>query len=185
MIECEIKLKIDNPEAIKKKLVSMGFIEGEVLTETDTYFDNKNNDVRMSDCALRIRETVNHNDGSHFCQINFKGKKYDNKSVTRPEFETGIENAAAVTSILNGLGFFPVTPQVIKTRQLLSSLDVNACIDTVDGLGHYLELESMAENEDEKESKLNKIIQILSDLGYSIDDTTTTSYLSKLQKRNK
>ena len=97
MIEVEIKLKIKNIDTVKSDLVALGFTESDTLTETDTYFDNKNGDIRKSDNALRIRETINHTTKEQFCQINFKGKKYDNKSMTRPEFETFVKDTNAIT----------------------------------------------------------------------------------------
>lgn len=192
MIEVEVKLKIENIESVKNKLVQLGFIEQDTVTETDTYFDSKNSDIRNNDRALRIRETVNHTNGSRFCQINFKDKKYDNKSMTRPEFETVVQDAEAITNILSGLGYYPVEPKVIKLRRELNleTHSVNACLDTVEGLGDYLELEICLENEASnnpssilsKDDALNIINGILTRLGYSMEDTTTVSYLGALEK---
>lgn len=184
MIEVEIKLKIEDIDTVKTGLLHLGFKESDVLTETDTYFDNNNGDIRHSDKALRIRETINHTANSHYCQINFKGEKFDDKSMTRPEFETSVENANAIIGILNGLGFYAVTPKVIKLRRELKASDVNACIDTVEGLGDFLELESVIEDNQNKDIAFSKLNQILNALGYSLEDTTTTSYLSALQKKH-
>lgn len=183
MIEVEIKLKISDPDDIKNKLLTLGFSEHEFLTETDTYFDNKNGDIRNSDKALRIRETINHTTNKHFCQVNFKGEKYDNKSMTRPEFETCVENADALLNIINGIGFYSVEPKVIKMRHVLINSTMKAYIDSVKGLGDFLELEIVTDNEESKDKELNRINSILVALGYSMTDTTTTSYLSALQKK--
>ena len=181
MIEVEIKLKIKNIDTVKSDLITLGFTESDTLTETDTYFDNKNGDIRKSDNALRIRETINHTTKEQFCQINFKGKKYDNKSMTRPEFETFVKDTNAITGIFNGLGYYAVAPKVVKLRRLFKSAELHACLDTVEGLGDYLELESVIEDESLKDIELRKINSILEKLGYSLNDTTTSSYLSSLQ----
>lgn len=203
MIEVEIKLRIKNKSQIKEKLIELGFLEYETLTETDTYFDTKNGDIRLSDQALRIRETINHTTKTSSVTLNFKGKKLDNISVTRPEFETTVSNGESMFEILKSLGYHPVEPKVIKLRQELklspentcsdptdscidsvniASGSINACIDSVTGLGDFLELESVIENDADKDGELAKLSNILSILGYSMDDTTTTSYLSALQK---
>ena len=181
MVEVEIKLKIDSVDSVINKLKDLGFIEGDVFIESDTYFDNKNSDIRLSDKAVRIRETVNQTTYERYYQLNFKDKKYDNVSMTRPEYETRFDDANSMVMILKGLGYSPVDPKVIKLRRLLKTSEINACIDTVEGLGDYLELESVVLSEDIKDEKLSKINSILSELGYSINDTTTTSYLSALQ----
>lgn len=184
MIECEVKLKIENKELVKSKLISLGFAECDSLTETDTYFDNSSSDIRTNDRALRIRATVNHTAGNTYCQINFKDKKLDDKSMSRHEYENEISDANSMTKILNCLGFFPVTPIVKKERIFLRSSLLNACIDTVDGLGDFIELEAIVATEEEKEEALDVISGILDSIGYSMSDTTRTSYLSMLQRKD-
>ena len=184
MIECEIKLKIENKEIIKSRLMSQGFSERCSLTEIDTYYDNKNGDVRSNDNALRIRETINHTTGDKYCQVNFKGKKLDANTVSRPEYETLVNDPQAMTGLLNGLGFYSVKPIVKKLRLEMQASDINACLDSVEGLGDYLELETIVATESEKEKALEKISAILEKLGYCINDTTTISYLSALQEKN-
>lgn len=181
MIECEIKLKIENPKDIKEKLVNLSFVEYDSLTETDTYFDNTNGDIRSNDKALRIRESVNHTTGCTYSQINFKDKKLDNRSMSRPEYESEIADADTMAKILSCLGYTPVSPEVKKNRTILRSSSINACIDSVEGLGYFLELETFANNEAEKDEALLKLEEILKKIGYKMSDTTKTSYLTALQ----
>lgn len=185
MIECEIKLKINDSNEIKEKLISLGFAESESLTECDTYFDTKANEIRSNDRALRIRETVNHTTGKRYCQLNFKDKKLDDKSMSRQEHETGIDSAETMFKILECLGYFPVSPRVIKNRTMLQTNHITACIDSVEGLGDYLELETIVDTEIQKENALKEIDCILNKLGYSLSDTTRTSYLTALQNLQK
>ena len=53
-------------------------------------------------------------------------------------------------------------------------------MDTVKGLGEYLELEIIVENNSEKEKSLVELENLLLKLGYSMKDTINTSYLSML-----
>lgn len=181
MIECEVKLKIENTKEIIDKLSSLGFVECDQLTEIDTYFDNKDNYIRDNDSALRVRETVNHTTNQTYSQINFKGKRLDEKTMSRPEYESEVDAADTMIKILECLGYKPVTPQVKKSRRIMRAASLTACVDSVEGLGDFLELEVIVETEKEKEKELIRIEDILSNLGYSISDTTTTSYLSALQ----
>lgn len=53
-------------------------------------------------------------------------------------------------------------------------------MDNVKGLGDYLELEILADEEAQREEALEKLERILNQLGYCMQDTTRTSYLSML-----
>ena len=57
------------------------------------------------------------------------------------------------------------------------------CLDQVEDLGDFLELEIVVSEENEKADALNKIISLLHDFGYGADDIIRTSYLSMLQNK--
>lgn len=180
MIEVECKLKIDNKVAIECKLKELGFILVDNLTEVDRYFDNLKGDIKANDSALRIRVTTNNDTNDSSAEINFKGPKLDNVSVSRPEYETIVDDAPATEKILNSLGYYPVKPIVEKQRTTYSCNDMTACLDSVKGLGDFLELEVLVCETSEKDSALLRIEEMLKVLGYNIADTTTKSYLSQL-----
>lgn len=182
MIEAEMKCKIRDKDAVFRKLLSLGFQEDFHVKETDTYFDNEQGVIRNGDSALRIRETIDLSDGRRLSMITFKGKKMDLTSMTRPEFETEVESADTMEAILNALGYRKVQPVVVKERTQFSLEEMHACLDTVEGLGDFLELEVMVETESERDDTLIRIEDMLETLGFSLPDTTTTSYLSQLQK---
>lgn len=189
MIEVEVKLKIDSAESIEKKLIELGFKKGQTLQEIDYYYNGVDRDFRASGEALRLRlvesldgsAVVADRPGEPLIQMTYKGPKLDNVSMSRVEHQVNIDNFETMLSILSSLGYKPVE-LVIKLRRELFSEEICACVDTVDGLGDYLELEIMADEESQRENALDKISVVLKQLGYSISDTTTTSYLSMLEK---
>jgi len=189
MIEVEVKFKIDSAESIEKKLIELGFKKGQTLQEIDYYYNGVDRDFRASGEALRLRlvesldgsAVVADRPGEPLIQMTYKGPKLDNVSMSRVEHQVNIDNFETMLSILSSLGYKPVEP-VIKLRRELFSEEICACVDTVDGLGDYLELEIMADEESQRENALDKISVVLKQLGYSISDTTTTSYLSMLEK---
>lgn len=113
-------------------------------------------------------------------QINFKGKKMDRQTMTRKELETGVEDGEICRSILQAIGYTPAVPEVIKDRTMLKKGRITVCLDDVHGLGTFLEVEILVEQED---GALRQIERILNELGYQISDTVQTSYLSMLQKK--
>ena len=185
MIEVEIKCKIDNKEKLQKSLISLGFAESSHEMECDSYYDNETAAIRKNDTALRIRKVTDMHTGDVICQINYKGPKSDTLTMTRPEFETAIETAEEMDSILQALGYDVVDPLVKKERIQYVNGDIHAYLDEVYGLGTFLELEIIAKQESEKKEALQRIEKLLNMLGYSMQQTTTVSYLTQLQFQKK
>ena len=183
MIEAEVKLPVAELTEIKEKLLKTGFKETAIIEERDTYFDNPQGDIRANGEALRVRETKDHLTGESRAQINFKGKKMDTRTMSREELETGVEDGEICRNILQAIGYAPADPEVIKDRTVMQKESITACLDNVHGLGEFLELEILADSEDERENALGQIGNILNSLGYQISDTVRTSYLSMLQNR--
>ena len=182
MIEVEIKVAVKNKLLIEEKLLQTGFSKGDLLKESDFYFDSDYNKLKENDMALRIRSCENLTQDSPESFITFKGPKMDKISMTRKELETKIENAETGIEILKSLGYVPVSP-VIKIRQEFHLNEINVCLDQVEDLGDFLELEIAVSEENEKADALNKIISLLHDFGYGADDIIRTSYLSMLQNK--
>ena len=184
MIEVEVKLKIDNRNSVEVQLRDQGFCLQKRVKETDTYFDGGLYGIKKSGQALRVRKTVDYMTGAEKSELNFKGAKIDTVSMARLELETEVENGDVAIKILEAIGFNKAEPRVIKERWLMSCGDVHACLDEVKGLGSFLELEILAEDEEGRPEALGRIEKILEKLGYTMKDTTRISYLGQLQGRN-
>ncbi len=182
MVEVEIKVCIQNKAGLKQKLEQLGFMKESLLRETDWYFDNAEGSFRKSDKALRIRHCENLTSKESISYITYKGPKLDNISMTRKELEIRIDDAKTGKEILTNLGFSPVFP-VMKLRQYFRKDTMTACLDQVEDLGDFLELEVIVENEDEREAALHRIFKLLEKLGYEKGEIIRTSYLSMLQKK--
>ncbi len=182
MIEVEIKIRADL-EIAKQRLIKSGFEKDAHVRESDTYYDNAAGDIRGNDTALRIR-TVEYPDlGTSESYITFKGNRCDDVSMTRPEYESLIKGPDEIKMILKALGYEPVEPAVIKERTLYVKGSVSACLDRVEELGDFLELEIMSESES-KDEALDHLWEMLGLLGYNREDTITVSYLTMLQRKS-
>ena len=184
MIEVEVKLKIDNRTSVEEQLKDHGFCLHKRVKETDTYFDGGLYGIKKSGQALRVRKTVDYMTGVEKSELNFKGAKIDTVSMARLELETEVENGDVAMKILEVIGFHKAEPRVIKERWLMSRDDLHACLDEVEGLGSFLELEIMVEEESVREEALKKIETILHDLDLSLSESTTLSYLCMLLKKD-
>ena len=213
MIEAEIKLRIESPELIRKKLSNLGFQQGERLRESDLYFNSPKRDFRKTDEALRIRTSADQTTGKSVSTINYKGPKLDPVTMTRVEKETEVADGETAAQILETLGFVPVHP-VVKERQYLrkqivfyGSLEsespeenssaepaqrrmsepcrreMTVCLDRVEGLGDFMELEILVESDEEREEAVRQMENVLRELGYEMRDTVRRSYLSMLEEK--
>lgn len=183
MIEVEIKLAVKDPEDLKKKLLENGFQRGKIVREEDVYFNSDHHDFRKRDEALRIRSVRNLESGKEQTLLTFKGPKIDQVSMTRKELETGIESLPVMREVLMNLGFDKQYP-VIKTRAYYEKENLTACVDQVERLGDFLELEVLVEEETGKESALLFIEETLKHLGHDLKETTRTSYLTMLMEKD-
>lgn len=180
--EIEIKLPVAKPEIVEKKLLMQGFRKTGHILEEDIYYNSNYHDVRERDEALRIRKSTDLLTGQVCAQVNFKGKKIDRVSMSRSEYETEIGSPDQMENILSGIGFEPVAG-VRKVRQYLICGEMTACLDRVEELGNFLELEVIAEDRTCSEKYLDRMRELLGTLGLSMEDTVRVSYLGMLMEK--
>lgn len=182
MIEVEVKLPLFRRSMTERALTECGFIAGDLIQESDIYYTSDFHDFMAKDEALRIRQSDNLTKISSRSILTFKGPKLDQVSMTRNELETVIESPEDCRAILAALGYKPLFP-VNKLRQYYHKGEITACVDQVEGLGSFLELEILVEEEFSREDSLKKIESILTDLDLSLKESTTLSYLCMLQRK--
>lgn len=183
MIEVEVKLPIYRRSTTEKALREMGFSPLDLIRESDIYFTSDFHDFMVRDEALRIRSSENLTLGTCSYAITYKGPKMDSVSMTRKELETGIEDPEIGRNIFIALGYRELTP-VNKLRQYYQLKEIHACVDQVEKLGSFLELEVLIDQESERERALEQIRGILEAAGSSMDETTRVSYLGMLMRKS-
>jgi adenylate cyclase class 2 len=147
--EVEQKFRSQDLSAMKRKLQSLGGQIDASVIQADQYFAHPVRDFASTDEALRIRRVGSRN------WVTYKGPKIDSTSKTRQEIEVslapGDEGADQFAALLDALGFRPVAT-VSKQRQRVhlqwQGRDCEAALDTVDGLGEFVELEFGATEDD-------------------------------------
>lgn len=177
MLEVEVKIKIEKAN-IEEKLTDLGFIKESSVYELDTYFNSEMMDLKKADKALRIRKHKDIDSGEINYVLNFKGPKVDDITMTRQETEFEIPSFSDGELVLNGLGFY-AAGNVEKTRTHYIKEEITCCLDSVIGLGDFLEIEIMAEEKD-YDTAINNIDELLKKLGLSMEDTINSSYLCML-----
>ncbi len=137
-----------NPQTaaeISLQLAKLGAVWSQPLVQVDIYFAHPSKNFRQTDEALRLRRVGSDN------VITYKGPKLDKTTKTREEIElpiaSGEEGLSQFQTLLERLGFVAVS-EVHKVR-VPGILNWNDCeihlaLDSVQGLGDFLELEMMA-----------------------------------------
>src|SRR5574337_645584 len=140
--EIEIKLKVEDPRALRKKLKECGFVVVERRHfESNLVFDFRNSHLRNSCSLLRLRNKGNR----HI--LTFKGPPHPSDSYKiRPEIEMEVCDAGTLQYILKSLGLRPIfryekyrTIFAERGRRRTAGTPVVALDETP--IGPYIELE--------------------------------------------
>jgi len=176
MIEVEVKVKADHSK-VRSILQKLGAIKIGIENQSDTYFAAPYRDFSKTDEALRIRSL----DGQ--AVLTYKGPKLDKVSKTREELETSVDEATTA-KILHALGFSDAGI-VRKKREVFRAGEITVCLDAVEGLGEFLEVEIIAEDEKDLDTSREKLFELLKQFGAGEKDSIRTSYLEMgLEKIN-
>lgn len=170
MLEVEIKAKIKNLDEFKNRLneMNVNFLKEEV--HEDIYFNHPCKDFAKTDEALRIRKIGDET------FLTYKGKRFDTETKTREEIE--IKCDKEISEILMLLDFKAVA-KIKKRRSKYQFKNLHICVDEVDELGNFVEIEC------ECLSEKSKIFEILKHFGIEKSETITKSYLELLMEKNK
>jgi adenylate cyclase class 2 len=165
MREIEQKFAGADFAALEERLRQRGARPGDAHDEADHYFNAPDRDFARTDEAFRLRRVGRTN------VLTYKGPKLPGPVKKRTELEVplldGDETAETMIQMLVHLGYRPVIV-VRKHRRTFhwqqGSFELTACLDEVEGLGRFAEVEVLAPNEKEKEAE-ELIVQTAADLG--------------------
>ena len=140
--EVEQKHRVDDEAALVARLVERGAELGRPVVQSDQYFAHPSRDFAQTDEALRIRSV------GHASFVTYKGPKLPSPTKTRRELELPLDpgdvGGRQFAQLLAALGFTPVAIVTKGRREFeLFSGDrsVAGALDTVEGLGTFVELE--------------------------------------------
>ena len=169
MIEIEVKARC-SPD-ILDNVRALGAVYLATENHHDIYFNSPQRDFRKTDEALRIRIK----EGG--ARLTYKGPKLDAATKSREEVTVKLNDPVAMEKILTSLGFMHAA-DVKKHRDKYALGDVILALDEVEGLGTFLEVEAVG-NED-WEVKREEVLRIAAHLG--IGASIRQSYLEMLEE---
>ncbi len=164
-LEIEIKAFCNDMEQMRKKILNEGGSYVGVLQENDDYFNHPCRNFAETDEALRIRRS------GDMAVVTYKGPKLSEKAKTRYEREVSIDDPAGFQAIIEKLGFSR-TGSVNKKREEYMIGEILVCLDTVESLGTFVELELRSEESEEAEKDIFELAEKL-----ELTNFTRKSYL--------
>lgn len=182
MYEVELKVRADH-DRVREVLQARGAEHERRVRQVDTYYDAPHRDFAETDEALRIRKETDLESGYAETELTYKGPLVEDASKTREEHETVVGNPGGAEGILDGLGFEPAAT-VEKHREAFSIGGYTVTLDSVDGLGEFVEVERAIAADDADDPGVERVregaIDLLDELGLDHDEQIRTSYLGLL-----
>ncbi len=178
MLEVELKFPVADFTALERLLSQRGAQSAAVREETDHYFNAPDRDFACTDEALRVRRIGDAN------FVTYKGPRRDPTTKTRTELEVRLADGTAAADdfgvLLTHLGYRPVAV-VRKCRRVYRLPDVGfpteACLDEVEGLGCFVELEIVTD-EHHRDAARDHLLRLADELG--LRSSERRSYLELL-----
>ncbi|WP_048058128.1 class IV adenylate cyclase [Pyrococcus yayanosii] len=173
MFEVELKGYADD-EIFERVRERFEFMRREV--HEDIYYQHPCKDFSKTDEALRIR--IKRFNGHFEAFLTYKGPKIELTSKTRLEIEVQIDDVDKYSQLLEALGFREVLT-VVKTREkYYVEKGITITLDEVEGLGKFVEIETLVKSQEEIGDAVKKLRKILEELG--VTKLERRSYLELL-----
>ena len=165
-VEIEAKYKVDKDIllSVEQRLKQLNADYLDEFIQKDLFFDRPDRSLLHNDSGLRIRsESSSQQMRVLMC---FKGPRQKGDFKRREEIEFAVENLELARAFLQALGYENILT-VSKKRRMWQLDKCLVCLDEVDRLGCFIEIEGPAEQE---------IAQVTEDLALLTNRHITKSY---------
>lgn len=168
MREIEVKAKLDDRARFLVAAKKLGIQFDEAITQEDTTYESElpYHDPRWNVFRLRKQE------GKHILTMKHKAST---RSRDNHEYETIVEDENEVIKMLSRLGFRHGV-YVHKQRQVAHFNDLELCLDEIKGLGWFVEVEKLADDNADVDAIQNELWSLLQQLGLRPQDRVHHGY---------
>ncbi len=148
MLEVEVKVELLAPGALRRRLEQVAK-PGPSGTQTDVFFTHL---AASADETLRLRAS----DGA--LELTYKGPRLDHAAKVR--VEENVRLADDPTALLSRLGWTP-SARLVKHRETWHLDGATVCIDSIDGLGSFAEVEVLSDDAAAASKKVEELVKQL------------------------
>ena len=170
-IEIEAKIRVADLAGVAARLGELGAQAQGTVSQRDVFFDTAEGELRAGDVGLRVREESG-GDGVEMTMC-YKGPRRQGRYKDREEIEMVVGDGRQGQALLEALGF-EATLTVEKQREVWRWQECEVCLDEVQQLGAFVEIEGPSEEQ---------VGKVLAALGLEDTDHISTSYVSMLAEK--
>jgi len=174
MREIEVKAKLGDEEKVTSELKKLGAVFSEPIKQIDTVYTKIIGDVEeylKNDHFVRIRER---SDGRFIFTV--KVPKAARENLAKTEHETEVKDAKELEQCLFLMGY-KTSNKVTKIRRSCKIKDYEICLDEVEELGTFVEIEKMVKDEEiSDQDVLNELKNFLFSLGVERESEVRKGY---------
>lgn len=177
MREIEIKVRLQDKEGLLAVLAGKGVALGEPVHQRDQVFGLPGESGGDGNTApwLRVRTETRGQGENETKRALFTFKRSVTGQLDSIERETEVGDPDVMIAIVKELGFVPFS-DLSKTRRTGKLNDVEVCIDSVEGLGDFMELERLAGENADPAAITGDLWRIMAELDISRQDEVTDGY---------
>lgn len=177
MKEVEIKVKVADLPELQRKLETGGFVFGQPTVQEDVIYIPEHEHfvpVKPGVNVLRIRKQGE--------KTLFTLKQSDpHNHLSKLEYELEISSGNEMRNIIGLLGFKEVT-RVKKTRTKSKKEELEVCLDVVEGLGSFVEVEKMTDADPSVAQQ--EMVELLAKYGVDASDRVHLGYDILMVQKN-
>lgn len=168
MREVEVKYSVSDAEALVLALKRVGIALGRSVFQDDQAYAPVGwnyGDAKQGVSFVRLRTVGEHH--------TFTLKRPAENALSCDEFETTVVDREQMHLAIAAMGFYPTT-RIAKTRRAADFGDMAVCVDEVDGLGTFLELERIVPDHVCGEAVQAELAAFVTSLDVDAERTTQT-----------
>lgn len=180
MREIEIKATISSVQSIIDILTTQGVSVTPPVTQHDRVYGEIGMDGAAENTSpwLRIRTETKNDVTKHI----FTLKRSVTNQMDSIEHETEVTDLAELERIIAHLSF-ELYSDLTKTRQKAKIGDIEICLDTIEGLGVFIEAEKLTADDADYDSVLRELWVVFESLGIDHDDEIVDGYDVLMNKK--
>lgn len=178
-IEVELKVKVDDFDEVKFRLEKAGKFVRRVH-QVDTYFNSPHRDFLAPEKTVEFLRLRN-NDNKEFSFDYHRLLECAGECSRTEEDETGISDPQTLQKVLELLNFKKILV-VDKKREIWDCGDFEVVLDTVAGLGNFIEIEARKDFGGFEKTK-EACLMFLNDLNISSIPINEKGYFEMLLKK--
>lgn len=175
MREVEVKAIVRDSEALARAFAARGAAFSAPVSQDDAVFVRETGSLETflaNGLFIRLRTLGT---GTVLLTAKYNPNRNAEQDMVAEEYETEIASREEMERILSLMGFVEAV-RIRKERRSAKEGAYEFCLDEVEGLGTFVEVEKLVENESDVAAAHEELLTLLTELGISPEDRFTKRY---------